>query len=138
MRAQSVWLALVAAAAIALTVAASEKAPDAYVKNMKDTNAAAQELRKNLDAKDYDAVAKQAATLRTLFETTQKFWEDRKADDAVTVAKNAGKAAADLETAAKAKDAEGVAAAAKVVTGSCKTCHDAHRERLPDGSSEIK
>jgi cytochrome c556 len=138
MRVQSVWLALSAAAIVTLSVAASEKAPDSYIKNMKDTNAAAQELRKNLDTKDYDAVAKQAATLKTLFETTQKFWEDRKADDAVTVAKNAIKAASDLETAAKAKNDEGVAAAAKVVQGSCKSCHDAHRERLPDGSSEIK
>jgi cytochrome c556 len=138
MRAQSVWLALSAVAVAALAVGASEKAPDAYVKNMKDTNAAAQELRKNVEAKDYDAIAKQAATLKTLFESTQKFWEDRKADDAVAVAKSAGKAAEDLEAAAKGRNEEGVATAAKAVQGSCKTCHDAHRERLPDGSSEIK
>ena len=137
MRAHTGWLAICAAAS-ALTVAASEKPPDSYVKNMKDTNVAAQELRKGLDAKDYDAVAKQAATLKDLFDSTLKFWEDRKTDDAVTVAKNATKAAADLETAAKAKNEADVAAAARIVQGSCKTCHDAHRERLPDGSSQIK
>ena len=138
MRAQSALLTLCAAAATALTLAASEKAPDSYVKNMKDTNVAMQELRRGLDAKDYDTIARGAGTLRALFETTQKFWEDRKTEDAITVAKNAAKAAGDLETAAKAKNEEAVAASAKIVQGSCKTCHDAHRERLPDGSSEIK
>src|SRR5437879_1173642 len=59
-----------AVATLGLTVFASEKPPDAYVKNMKETNVAAQELRKNLDAKDYEAIAKQAATLKTLFDNT--------------------------------------------------------------------
>src|SRR5581483_7757935 len=81
------WLALGAAVTFGLTVFAAEKPPESYVKNMKETNAAAQELRKNVDAKDYDAIAKQAATLKTLFATTQTFWEERKMDDAVTVAK---------------------------------------------------
>ena len=56
----------------------------------------------------------------------------------MAAAKAAGKAAADLERAAKAKNEEAVAASAKAVNGACKTCHDAHRERLPDGTSEIK
>src|SRR5713226_2555965 len=83
------WWAACAVSALGLTVlVASEKAPEAYVKNMKDTNAAAQELRKNVEAKDFDAIAKQAATLKALFETTQSFWENRKADDAVAIAKS--------------------------------------------------
>lgn len=138
MRGRSGWLALGAAAAFGLAVMASEKAPDSYVKNMKDTNAAAQSLRKSVEAKDYDAVAKDAATLKGLFSTTEEFWTKRNTEDAVAAAKAAVKAATDLETAAKAKDAAAVGDAAKAVNATCKTCHDAHRERLPDGTSEIK
>jgi len=119
-------------------VVASEKAPDSYVKNMKETNAAAQALGKSLAAKDYEAIAKQAATLKTLFDNTLSFWEERKADDAIGFAKRGSRAAVDLEAAAKAKSADGVASAGQAVQSICKTCHDVHRERLPDGTSEIK
>ena len=138
MRRRSSWLAVGAAALFAVAVAASEKAPDTYVKNMKETNAAAQSLRKSVEAKDYDAIAKDAATLKGLFASTEEFWTKRNTEDAVTVAKSGVKAATDLETAAKAKNESGVADAAKAVNGTCKSCHDAHRERLPDGTSEIK
>jgi cytochrome c556 len=138
MRGRMGWVVLCTIAVFGLTVFAGEKPPDAYVKNMKETNAAAQELRKNLEAKDYDGIAKNAASLTTLFETTQSFWESRKMDDAVGLAKSGAKSAAELETAAKAKNDGDVQAAAKTLQGTCKTCHDAHRERLPDGTSEIK
>jgi cytochrome c556 len=138
MRGRSGWLALGVAAALGLVVVAGEKPPESYVKNMKDTNAANSSVRKNVEAKDYDAVAKDAATLKELFSSTEEFWTKRNADDAVAAAKAAVKSATDLETAAKAKDATAVADAAKAVNASCKTCHDAHRERLPDGTSEIK
>lgn len=131
------------AAIVLLTVSgfiaiASEKPPDSYVKNMKETNQAAAELRKSVDAKDYAAIAKQAATIKTLFDNTLSFWQERKADDAIGFAKDGAKAAADLEAAAKAKNDEGMASASKAVQGICKSCHDVHRERMPDGSSEIK
>ena len=138
MRGKQGWLALGALAVFGLTVIASEKAPESYVKNMKDTNAEAAELRKSVEVKNYDAAAQHAATLKTLFANTLTFWESRKTDDAVGFAKAGIKAATDLEAAAKAKNEEGVAASAKALSATCKSCHDAHRERLPDGSSEIK
>jgi len=138
MRMNTGWLALCAAAVFSLAVMASEKAPDSYVKNMKETNAAAQSLRKSVEAKDYAAIAKDAATLKTLFGNTEAFWTERKAEDAVGFAKTGMKAAGDLEEAAKSKNEEAVQTASKTLTGTCKSCHDAHRERLPDGSSEIK
>ena len=138
MRGRCGWLTLGAAVIFGVAVMAGEKAPDSYVKNMKDTNAAAQSLRKNVEAKDYEGVSKDAATLKTLFGNTEEFWTKRNADDAVAAAKAGEKAAADLETAAKAKNEAGVAEASKTLQGACKTCHDAHRERLPDGTSEIK
>lgn len=128
--------ALMAAAAI--TVMAGEKPPEAHVKLMKDINAAAGELRTHSQAKDYDAIAADAAKLKPLFADVEKFWTARKADDAIEFAKTGAKGAADLETAAKTKNEEGVTAAAKAVSGTCQGCHTAHRERLPDGSSEIK
>jgi hypothetical protein len=138
MRGRFGWLTFGAAAIFGVVVMAGEKAPDSYVKNMKDTNAAAQSLRKSVEAKDYEAVSKDAATLKTLFGSTEEFWTKRNAEDAVAAAKAGVKAATDLETAAKAKNEAGVADAAKTLQGTCKTCHDAHRERLPDGTSEIK
>jgi cytochrome c556 len=138
MRGRFGWLTLGTAVIFGVAVMAGEKPPDSYVKNMKDTNAAAQSLRKSVEAKDYDTVAKDAATLKTLFSTTEDFWTKRNAEDAVAAAKAGVKAADDLETAAKAKNEAGVADSAKALQGTCKTCHDAHRERLPDGTSEIK
>ncbi|HTK28508.1 MAG TPA: hypothetical protein VL309_03100 [Vicinamibacterales bacterium] len=138
MRGQLSWLTLGAAFCFSIAVMAGEKAPDSYVKNMKDTNAAAQNLRKSVTAKDYAAVAKDAATLKELFGTTEAFWTERKTDDAIAAAKAGVKAATDLEAAANAKDEAGVTESAKAVQATCKTCHDAHRERLPDGTSEIK
>ncbi len=121
-----------------VTLDAGEKPPESYVKLMKDTNSAAQALRGHVQAKDYDAIAADAASLKKLFADTEAFWAPRKADDAIGLAKTGSQAAADLETAAKAKNEEGVAAAARALTGTCQACHTAHRERLPDGSSEIK
>jgi cytochrome c556 len=120
------------------TIRAGEKPPESYVKLMKDTNTAAQALRGHVQSKDYDAIAADAAALKKLFADTEAFWSPRKADDAVGIAKTGAQAAADLETAAKAKNEEGVAAASRTLTGTCQGCHNAHRERLPDGSSEIK
>ncbi len=138
MRATSGLIALCATAVFGLTIIASEKPPETYQKNMKDTNAAARSLKDNIDAKNWDGAAADAAKLKTLFGNTLEFWQKRNAEDAVTAAKSGATAATDLETAAKAKNADGVVAAQKALNGTCKTCHDAHRERLPDGSSEIK
>lgn len=138
MRAKSGLIALCATAVFGLTIIANEKPPESYVKNMKDTNAAVRSLKDNVDAKNWAGAATDAAKLKTLLAETQSFWEKRNASDAVTAAKDAAAAAGDLETAAKAKNESGVVAAQKALNGSCKSCHDAHRERLPDGSSEIK
>ena len=138
MRGMTGWLALGAAAVFSVAVMAGEKAPESYVKVMKDISEATKSLKGNMEAKNFEAVAKDAATIKGLFETNHKFWEARKAADAIAAASDGLKAVDALATAAKAKNEAGVADAAKAVNGTCKTCHDAHRERLPDGSSEIK
>ena len=138
MRGMSVWPALCAAGLFSVAVMAGEKAPDSYVKVMKDISEATKSLKTNVEGKNYDGVGKDAVALKGLFEANHKFWDARKAQDAVTAAGDGVKAAGDLATAAKAKNDAGVEAAAKALNATCKTCHDAHRERLPDGSSEIK
>ena len=131
--------ATMALSAIAVvTVLATEKPPETYVKLMKDTNTAAQALRAHVQAKDYDAIAADGAALKKLFADTEAFWSARRVEDAVGFSKTGAKAAADLEVAAKAQNEDGVATAARGVNGTCMGCHTAHRERLPDGSSEIK
>ena len=136
MRAYLSALALTAAGV--LVVLAAEKPPESYVKLMKDTNTAAQGLRGHVQAKDYDAIAADAASLKKLFADTEAFWVTRKTEDAIGFAKAGGKAAADLETAAKAKNNDAVTLAAMELNHTCQGCHTAHRERLADGSSEIK
>jgi hypothetical protein len=132
-------LAIASAGLIAgVTLRAGEKPPESYVKLMKDTNTAAQALRGHVEAKDYGAIAADAMTLKKLFADTEAFWAARKTEDAIGISKTGANAAADLETAAKAQNDEGVTTAAKAVTGTCTGCHTAHRERLPDGTSEIK
>jgi cytochrome c556 len=132
------WVVLVAVALFGLTLVASEKPSDAYVKAMKDVQAAQMGLGAAVTAKDYDAVARYAATFRASFAVSEAFWSARKVDDAIAASKAASKGATDLERAAKAKDDEGIAAARRAVGGTCAGCHMAHRARLADGTFEIK
>jgi cytochrome c556 len=122
----------------ATVVAASEKAPESYVAAMKTINTTNGALRQHIAAKDYAAIEADVKTLKPALEVTLKFWQDKKVDDATGWAKDVAKAAEDLEKGAKDKNDEAIGAAAKAIGGSCKTCHDAHRDRQPDGSSLIK
>ena len=61
-----------------------------------------------------------------------------KLDAAATIAKGGLKGAMDLEAAATAKDAAGVAKAMAAVTGTCGGCHKQFREQLADKTYEIK
>jgi mono/diheme cytochrome c family protein len=95
-------------------------------------------LRGHVTAKDYDAIAKDAATLKANYAKIEAFWTAKKVADAITFAKDGGQAATALETAANAKDDAGITAAVAKITPTCAGCHMAHREQLPDKSFEIK
>jgi hypothetical protein len=138
MRARVTVFAVCAVVVLGLTVRANEKPSEAYQKAMKDLAAANMTLRTALPAKDYDAIAASAATFKASFSTALAFWTAKKADDAIGLAQSGAKAAADLETAARAKNEEGVQAAARAAGATCAACHMAHRERLPDMTFEIK
>jgi len=132
------WLMLGAVALFGLTVMANEKPSEAYSNAMKSIQATTKSLGGNATAKNYEGVAKDAAALKAAFTVIDQFWAAKKVDDASTLAKAALKGATDLEAAATAKNDEGIAAAQRAVGATCMGCHTAHRERLADGSFEIK
>jgi cytochrome c556 len=140
MRGKLAVMAVCAAVVFGLTVRASEKPTTDYQDIMKSKAAAngPMGLRGHIPAKDYDAIAKDAATLRANFAKLETFWTARKVDDAINFSKAGGKAAADLEAAAKAKNDGGIAAAQMALAPNCGGCHMAHREQMPDKSYEIK
>src|SRR4030095_14715276 len=73
---------------LGLTVRANEKPSESYQKAMKDLGVANQSLRNNVTAKDYDAIAKDAATFKASFAVAQAFWTANKVDDAMKLAQD--------------------------------------------------
>jgi mono/diheme cytochrome c family protein len=138
MRGTLVLWSLALVVAFGLSIAANEKPTEAYSSTMKSNAATGQALRRDTMAKDYDAIAKDASTFKANFAKIEAFWTAKKVDDASGFAKAGGKAAADLETAAGAKNDEAIAAATMAMNATCGSCHMAHRERLPDMTFEIK
>ena len=145
---------LAVAIAFAAAVAAREKPPKEYQDLMRSNGAILDislgtnrnggnpagpgTLRLSIAAKNYDAAAKDAATLKANFTKVEAFWAERKIDDAINFSKVAVKAAADLEAAAKRKDDAAMIAAQNALSGTCAECHQAHRVIvLADGSFEI-
>ncbi len=131
---------LVACGLVSLLVGAAvtaEKPSDEYVKAMRDIRAATQNIDKAIEASDFEAVSKNALLITNAFLFVDKYWTG-KAEDALKLSETAGKAASDLEAAAGLASAAGVAFSAKELADTCTACHNAHRERLPDGSFQIK
>jgi cytochrome c556 len=132
-------------AVVALTAGASEKPPGAYQQAMKDLGATNRALGAHIKAveadgayPDYMPIEKDAATLKAAFAVALAFWQEKKVDDAVDLAKAGATAVADLQAAMKDKNYDGVVMAAAAIGKTCGTCHMAHREKLPDDTFEIK
>lgn len=84
-------------------------------------------LRVHLREKNFDAIVKDAATLKDNFAKIEAFWTARKADDAVMLSKTAVKQIGDIEAAARQQDAAGVTKAQVALANTCRDCHLAHR-----------
>ena len=121
-----------------LTVVANEKPSAEYQDVMKSNGATNGDLRMHIMAKDYDAIVADAVALQRNFAKILAYWTGKKVFDATEFASDGARGAAALETAAKAKSDDGLAAAQKTVAATCGGCHMAHREQLPDKSFEIK
>jgi hypothetical protein len=134
---QRLFWVLVAAAAFGLVSAAAEKPPANYQQAMKDLGNFAGKIDAEVKAENYAEVAAWAGTARQAFTVTESYWRSRD-PTAADLAQKGVSAAADLVVMAGIKNAEGIAFAVSEVRSTCMECHAAHRERLPDGTFEIK
>ena len=124
---------------------ADEKPTGADQKAMKDLSASAQGLRAEVKtiegagaSPDYTQIDKHVSALRAAFKTTLVYWSGKKVADAISVAEAGLKGVDDLEKAAKDKSYDNLVAASSAISGTCASCHKAHRRQTPDGLYEIK
>lgn len=127
-------------AALCLTFTAPALAQDeaAFMKLMKEAGGANGRVKKALEAGKTDGVEKDAARVAELFGEMGKWWEAKKLAKPVQWSKDAAEAAKAVVVAAKGGDVEKIKAAHGNFMKSCKSCHETHREKLPDGTSKIK
>jgi hypothetical protein len=109
----------------------------AIEKNMKAINERAGVIRK-LPSKASPEAATHAEQIAVLYDEMKGFWSKRNFSDAVQWADEGKAAAAALATAAKAGDATKADTSFGALNGTCRSCHTAHREKLPDGKYRIK
>ncbi len=89
-------------------------------------------LRKAVQAKAMSDVSSGAAVMIEHLPPTVGEWEKRNMSDAVEWTKESVAHAKDLKSAADAGDSEKVSASFSKLGGTCKSCHQAHREEIPD------
>jgi cytochrome c556 len=128
-------LVIVSSLALAVSLLGQDEA--ALQKNMKAIDAHAKVIR-GQSARSGAEVADNAEKIGALYGEMKGFWENRNVADAVKASEDGRTAAMELASAAKAGDAEKGEAAFKALNGTCRSCHTAHRERLPDGTYKIK
>ena len=114
----------------------AEEYPE-FVSMMKMTNQAMSALSK-MEAKTGPRAAGTAERLGSVYEEMIPFWRQRNAAAAVKISEEGKAAAAELASAAFAGDAEKAEAAFKTIGATCKTCHEARREKVAEGKYRIK
>ncbi len=132
------WVTLGAVALLAAALSAQETPTESYVKLMRAASASRRSIGQNVEAKNYDGVATDAAALQEVFAEVGKFWAERDVEDAMASCRVTYQAAAAIETAAKAMDDEAIAASVQALGGGCQSCHAAHREGPRGGPYTIK
>jgi hypothetical protein len=115
----------------------ADELTDQYRLLMRPAAAANMALQGSLQG-DLAAVAKNAADMQAAFARIEAFWTARNTADAMGFAKNVQAVAREVQDAATAGNREAAAAAAGRIGANCMACHAAHRERLPDGSFQLK
>jgi hypothetical protein len=93
--------------------------------------------RKAIDSKSADA-AVSAAKIAEAFDKVHGFWQAKGTQDAQQLAASAKAAALDVAKHAQAGDFEKASQSMGSLAGTCKGCHEAHREKAADGSWKIK
>ena len=111
---------------------------EAFEAAMKKAGKTMGPLKKALDSNSFADAMPGAKNLVEIYDVTEKFWKERKADDAIKASAVGKAAAADLLAAVTAEKSEDARAAFGKLAGTCKGCHEAHREKLADGTYKIK
>jgi cytochrome c556 len=105
---------------------------------MKDVASAFGALRKSVEASDFAGSTEHSQRLECLFKETEDFWTTFRTKDAIDAAVGAKELSASIAAAATAKDAQKLKTAANGLGRFCMTCHDSHREQMPDKSYRIR
>lgn len=111
---------------------------EAFEAAMKKAGKTMGPLKKALDTGAMADAKTGATALVEIYDVTEKFWKERKADDAIAMSATGKAAAADLLAAVNGSNGDAAKAAFGKLAGTCKGCHDAHREKLADGTYKIK
>jgi len=136
---KSIFLAVLTVALITPAVRAEVTEAD-YQKAMKETLAGVQAVGKTLreNSSELTAAAAAAKSVEAALASIHEFWVARKDDEAVKMNTAAREAALAVAKAAAANDEAATTAAMRALQGTCKPCHDVHREQLPDKTYRIK
>jgi hypothetical protein len=111
---------------------------DDLEKFMKQIGPGAANLRKLIDAQAAPAAEAQADMLEHFFDDVEEIFDARKYDDAEQWAQDASEYANHIEDAVEAKDFTKASEQLKLLMGQCQMCHAKYRERLPDGTYQLK
>ena len=124
---------LIAAAALAASPAlfASEDPPPQHVEWMKESGQLSGKIRKGVN------VEASAKRLAEIYKEVEVFWAKR-SDVGAKSSRDAQAAATALAKAAASGDATAIAEAQKAVGGTCRSCHEAHREKVSDDVYKIR
>ena len=105
---------------------------------MKEVGATVGVMRKAIDGQNVDIAKTNADKLEDLFEQVDDFWNARNVKDAADTADDAAEHADHIEDAVEAKDFTKAAEHAKLLQGTCASCHMKYRDKGPDGQYRIK
>ncbi len=127
-------LALAAVSGVFLLPAQQD---ETLITAMKSSDRAFDALMK-LENKAAPEAVGRAERLGSIYENMIGYWRQKNLPDAVKWSVEGKAAAVVLASAAHAGDAAKAEAALKTLGGTCNSCHDAYRERTPDGKYRIK
>jgi cytochrome c556 len=128
-------LALLALAASGFVVTAQDT--EKFEGWMKSVDTSAKVLRK-LEKKTGPEAVESAEKLGAAYENMIAFWRQKGAADAVKLSEDGKAAAVELASAANAGDDTKSAAAFTRLGATCRPCHEAHRDKTPEGKYKIK
>jgi len=106
--------------------------------NMKTINASMKMLKASLETKNAAEAAEAAKKVEAAFSETRKYWAARQTKDALDWSDSAITGARLAQAGVSDGHWEKVSEGVSKMGGTCKSCHDVHRERLPDGAYKIK